>query len=232
MQVLYPREIDPCPPSGGIYSPHIKDGSLPQGGWVLGWQCLQGSIHPVGGIFLLLHGARSLISPTVSGWTWPCAHSYVSETCAHRLPLPWKYNICSNHTAVRQFVYLLVPYIYCKWEERHKEMNEPEQPLAMNMKLFLLSAIWRHLLRWLFPSWLDQNWLICGRPPPHWSLLLESSWPNLSSLWSSVRPTPTPYYIIYEQLINDPLRMKSYLNQIILNVPIDRGLVQEPHWRK
>ena len=172
------------------------------------------------------------ISPTVSGWTWPCAHSYVSETCAHRLPLPWKYNICSNHTAVRQFVYLLVPYIYCKWEERHKEMNEPEQPLAMNMKLFLLSAIWRHLLRWLFPSWLDQNWLICGRPPPHWSLLLESSWPNLSSLWSSVRPTPTPYYIIYEQLINDPLRMKSYLNQIILNVPIDRGLVQEPHWRK
>ena len=129
----------------------------------------------------------------------------ILETSAHWLPLPWKYNICSNHTAptMNEAVCLFTCcfHIYCKWEERHKEMNGPEQPLAMNMKLFLLSAIWRHLLRWLFPSWLDQNWLICGRPLPHWSLLLESSWPNLSSLWSSVRPTPTPYYIIYERLI-------------------------------
>ena len=195
VQVLYSREIDPCPPPGGTH-PTLRMGPSRIRWMSVGWQCLGGSIHPAGGIFHLQQGVRSLISPTVVGRGLARTHIYQRNVRTGSLYI-------GNITFAVTTLFTCWFHIYCKWEERHKEMNGPEQPLAMNMKLFLLSAIWRHLLRWLFPSWLDQNWLICGRPPPHWSLLLESSWPNLSSLWSSVRPTFTLYYIIYEQLIND-----------------------------
>ena len=111
VQVLHPREIDPCPPPGGIH-PTCRMGPSRKVDECC--QCLRGSIHPAGGIFLLQHGVRSLIAPTVVGREKALrALLYIKDVRTGSLHLG---NITFAVTTLlvrwmRQFVYLLVPYL-------------------------------------------------------------------------------------------------------------------------